>query len=263
MPDGVKVVLDGGDLLHRLSWGRGITYNQVVESYVDYVVRNYGTRASVVFDGYVSGPSTKDATHLRRQNGRKTACDVHFDGEMLICDTKEKFLSNPGNKQRFIYTLAQSFMEIGIEIFHVDGDADCLIVKTALTKATEHIVAVVGRGTDLLVLLLYHFQPQGCNNVYFDTGGKIWDIGAARESLGPHVCKNILFAHALGGCDTTSSLFNMGKKQPVIHLRESAVFRQMAHVFRSGTKRTTQEDIIEAGERELWWLCMVEKKTTA
>jgi len=79
LPDGVKVVLDGGDL-------------------------------SVVFDGYVSGPSTKDATHLRRQNGRKTACDVHFDGEMLICDTKEKFLSNPGNKQRFIYTLAQSFM---------------------------------------------------------------------------------------------------------------------------------------------------------
>ena len=214
-----------------------------------------------MFDGYVSGPSTKDATHLRRQHGRKTACDVHFDGEMLICGTKESFLCNPGTKRHFIYTLAQSFMENGIEIFHTDGDADYLIVKTALTKATEHTVAVIGRDTNLLVLLLYHFQPQVCN-VYFDSGGKIWDIGEERESLGPQICRNILFAHALEGCDTTSSLFKMGRKQPVIHLRDSAVFRQMAQVFTVAPSAPHKTRSLER-ERGIWWLCMVEQKTAA
>jgi len=38
----------------------------IPDSYVDFTVFNYGT-ATVVFDGYQEIPSTKDNTHVRRQ----------------------------------------------------------------------------------------------------------------------------------------------------------------------------------------------------
>ena len=35
----VKFVLDGGALIHRLSWPRGLTYDVVCEMYIEYVTR--------------------------------------------------------------------------------------------------------------------------------------------------------------------------------------------------------------------------------
>lgn len=43
----VHYVINGGFLLHRLAWGRWVTYNQLIASYVDYVGRRYH-KASVV-----------------------------------------------------------------------------------------------------------------------------------------------------------------------------------------------------------------------
>ena len=37
------------------------------------------------------------------------------------------------------------------------------------------------------------------------------DILSIKEALGVTVCNNILFIHAIAGCDTTSSLFGTGK----------------------------------------------------
>ena len=54
-----QYVLDGGSLLHRISWAKDKTYCETAKS------SRYG-RAIVIFDGYGSGPSTKDMTHLRR-----------------------------------------------------------------------------------------------------------------------------------------------------------------------------------------------------
>ena len=42
LPQKVHYVLDGSSLLHHLMWGRGVTYNQVLQSYIDFVTRNYG-----------------------------------------------------------------------------------------------------------------------------------------------------------------------------------------------------------------------------
>ena len=55
----VHFVLDGGALLHRVLWPRNITYDAICSLYVQYVERRYG-KATVVFDGYENGPSTKD-----------------------------------------------------------------------------------------------------------------------------------------------------------------------------------------------------------
>lgn len=78
--EGVHYVVDGGALLHRVPWPRGATYESIARLYVEYVCRKYGT-ATVVFDGYADGPSTKDCTHQRRTSGH--APTINFDASMV------------------------------------------------------------------------------------------------------------------------------------------------------------------------------------
>ena len=66
--DNVQYVLDGGSLIHRISWVYGAKFDSICENYVNLVVRNYGL-PHIVFDGYNNGPTTKDTTHLRRTKG--------------------------------------------------------------------------------------------------------------------------------------------------------------------------------------------------
>ena len=64
-PKDVQFVIDGGSLLQSLQWPwkRGSTFQTIIGAYVHFVTSHY-LRALVVFDGYASGPSTKDMTHL-------------------------------------------------------------------------------------------------------------------------------------------------------------------------------------------------------
>ena len=61
----VQYVIDGGSLMYRITWQRGITYSGICTQYMTYVRRRY-SNAIVVFDGYEAGTSTKDMTHKRR-----------------------------------------------------------------------------------------------------------------------------------------------------------------------------------------------------
>ena len=63
-------------------------------------MQHYG-KAFVVFDGYDSGPSTKDNAHLRRTREQMT--EVHFTGLTIMNVKKDMFLSNKKNKQSFIF----------------------------------------------------------------------------------------------------------------------------------------------------------------
>jgi hypothetical protein len=96
-PD-VRYVLDGGALVQRLSWPRGVTYDTIYQLYVNYVTSKYG-QATVVFDGYHDGPSTKDVTHMRR-TGACTGPIVNFANDMILSSKKDIFLANNVNKQR-------------------------------------------------------------------------------------------------------------------------------------------------------------------
>ena len=60
-----KYVLDGGVLLHRIPGQLGDTYGKILHDYGNYVTKHYG-QAVVVFDGYETGPSTKDSMHQCR-----------------------------------------------------------------------------------------------------------------------------------------------------------------------------------------------------
>ena len=60
--DDVHFLLDGGALLNRIPWQCGHTFASILALYDKYVADHYGRVITVVFDGYESGPSTKDAT---------------------------------------------------------------------------------------------------------------------------------------------------------------------------------------------------------
>ena len=98
-PSDTVYVLDGGSLLQRLPWPLA-TYKEIANMYSAYVVKKYGS-ATVVFDGYPSGPSTKDFKHQRRTKGHKEPV-VSFTEDMVCKGPKDKFLSNRINKPSFI-----------------------------------------------------------------------------------------------------------------------------------------------------------------
>ena len=209
----------------------------------NFIIRVYG-KGIVVFDGYNNGPSTKDMTHLRRTNGCSGGPDICFSGDMLLCETKQRFLMNSARKQEFIKHLIATFRENGFESVQAPGD-----VKTALEKATETQTAVV----DLLILFLFHVSFEH-RNVIFTPGSKksgatVWDIKAVQDAFGASVCQNILFAHAIASSNTTNSLFTIGKSLPLRKMKESQVFRERAQVFT--TTGSSREEIIAAGEKAL------------
>ena len=87
----VQHVLNGGALLHRITWLHGFpTYQEVCALYGDHVSRNFGP-AIVVFDGYRI-PSTKYTTHQRR-SCCKVGIYVTFTGDM-----KFSFRTSPTNR---------------------------------------------------------------------------------------------------------------------------------------------------------------------
>lgn len=134
VPDHAIIVIDGGSLLHRIPWPRGSTYKKLLEMYTNFAIRMYG-KGTIVFDSYCHGTSTKDVAHMRRTHGGNVGTTVSFDEDMLLCDSKERFLRNPANKQHFINMLDCALQAHGFDTRHSVGDADRLIVETALEKA--------------------------------------------------------------------------------------------------------------------------------
>ena len=66
---------------------------------------------------------------------------------------------------------------------------------------------------------------------------------------GAYVCDNILFAHALLGCDTTSRVFGFGKSIALKQLQNSPDFNFLAGVFIN--RLAEPEEIAKAGESAL------------
>ncbi|KAK3709221.1 hypothetical protein QZH41_004579 [Actinostola sp. cb2023] len=249
----VHYVVDGGALLHRVSWPRGIDYETIFTHYVEYVERKYG-KATVVFDGYEDGPGTKDCTHQRRTG--TCGPTVNFSSNMIFQSKKEDFLANKVNKQRFINFLSERLQAARCTSAHAVGDADLLIVQTAVESARYTTTALVGDDTDLLVLLCFHADME-MHDLFFmpeprhrsTKPRRIWNIKETKLALGPSVCANILFVHAILGCDTISRVHGLGKGVALKKVADNAEFRDQALVFIHSA--ASREDVIKAGEKAL------------
>ena len=112
-----------------------------------------------------------------------------------------------------------------------------MIAQKAVEVAREVDTVLVGDDTDLFVLLRYYASLE-CHIIFFKPelkkGSKnpgVWNITAVKEKLGPELCSNILFLHAILECDTTSQLFGIGKGTSLKKFKSSKHFVAQANVF--------------------------------
>lgn len=204
-------IIDGGFLLHRVHWSEGCTYNEILDAYVTYVLRHF-QETTVVFDGYNGEDTTKDAEQKRRYGEKVQQREIFFNLSMKVTSTREKFLANKNNKTRLIEALKIRFVSRGISVRQAEGDADLLIVQTAIdtasTKQTKKVY-IVGEDVDLLVLLIYHSSLRDdVNNVKLLKPGKTTQKGKTKDSVYcpqsirsdfPNIENYILFLHAFSG----------------------------------------------------------------
>ncbi|KAJ8878756.1 hypothetical protein PR048_019342 [Dryococelus australis] len=193
-------VVDGGFLLHRVTWNVGTKLFSIFEQYVSYFVNHY----AVIFYGYEDVNSTKCAEQ-KRTGTSKTSVEVIFDENMLAAVQQENFLANKKNKTKLI--------ELGIEASTATGDADGSIVRCDLNKVTSHSsVFVIGEYVDLLVLLTAPIPSD--RNVYFMKPGRgnIEDkIYSTRQLQELPFSGSILFIHSFTGYNTTCAIFNKSR----------------------------------------------------
>ena len=134
--------------------------------------------------------------------------------------------------------LGQSLENVGCQTRNAKGGADVMIVETTVQSAKSCETTLVGDDTDLLVLLCFHVKEYYCE-VFFKpevrSGTKMssrcWNIKYVQRVLGRAVCNNMLFAHAILGCDTTSRVFSMGKGLTLKHIRSNKHFITQAEAF--------------------------------
>lgn len=152
----ITYILDGGALLHRIPWKRNEFFKNIPTSYLRYIKKHY-EEPIVVFDRYERGASTKDMAHRKRYRviGRK----IHFTPEMKLTMKKDEFFSCKSNKVRFLKFLRKILEENAITVIQAPGDADLLIVQTAVKSSLHRETVVISKDTDLLILLLHHMNP--------------------------------------------------------------------------------------------------------
>ena len=61
-----------------------------MKQYENYLLQHFGANSAIIFDGYDSGPSTKDSEHLRRST--KCGPDIVFGLEIADLQQPGSFL---------------------------------------------------------------------------------------------------------------------------------------------------------------------------
>ena len=146
----MKYVIDGGMLIHRITWKVESSFTDICASYVSFLSKY--PQCTVVFDGYRN--STKDMAHKVRLKNLSCS-NITVELSTCLAVKKAQFLSNPGNKQRFIDLLSEYLIRSGFSCLNAQSDADVLICRTAVTLLqTKCNVTVVGDDTDLLLILI-------------------------------------------------------------------------------------------------------------
>lgn len=248
-------VLDGGSLLHKIPWIKNTSYNEIIMNYVNYVLNNFG-KGTVVFDGYPNIPTVKDNTHIRRA-GSTVSPQIKFQKDMIFHGKKDVFLRNTSNKQRLINFIAIELEKAGVKIIHSEDDADVDIVKEAIGQSLDYKTIVIGEDTDLLILLLNYFNSDSKGLLF--KSNKCYpsishDITHYYNTLGEDVCSYLLFVHAFSGCDSTSSIYGIGKGIFLKKVMSDERLKEIAFTFLK--PNMSQKDVVLAGEAAM---CIIYK----
>lgn len=95
----------------------------------------------------------------KRRKGNFNAPEIIVKKSNETSVKREIFFSNKQNKGAFVKFLGNRLTQAGYHVLHAEEDADTLIAKTTIDAAKLRIVTLMSDDTDILCILLYHFQP--------------------------------------------------------------------------------------------------------
>lgn len=81
---GCTYVIDGGWLLHHVHWPHGKNYGEIFQIYVENINRNFGSNATVVFDGYNNEPMGVKSYERYRRKEKCVAADVDISEDKFV-----------------------------------------------------------------------------------------------------------------------------------------------------------------------------------
>ena len=124
------------------------------------------------------------------------------------------------NKEKFLQLLGRNLESAGHTVYYSSGDADCLIVRTALESAQVGPTVLIGDDADLIVMLAHHAEPNG-PDLYFKPEpkaqskkeAKTWNVRKTKQALDAKddsISKHLLFMHAVLGSNTKSKVYAFG-----------------------------------------------------
>ena len=107
----------------------------------------------IVFNGYSDELSTKVQEHACHSGS--SSADIQTKSSTKVTTSREAFLANPHNKVQLIKILSARVQAIGFMTEQSTGDADTLIVKSAINYAQNGCsVITMVEDIDILVLLM-------------------------------------------------------------------------------------------------------------
>jgi len=243
---------------------------EVVQKRIVGLLRNRSLSLSsvtIVFDRYDNPSSIKSAERERRGSHSEQAYQISGNRQV---PNYRKFLKGSRNKASLAEYISNYIIEHVAEYLPNDtsvvlagGFSEATLVKSVSTSAVQNLESLYcnqeeadtrmilhachlsqqhGRlivrcdDTDVLVLLVhYHSGGHLSDEVYMYAGhsGKerYIPVHCIAKELGPLVCGSLPAAHALTGCDTTSSLYRIGKKSAYSKLVKYADSLTNLHSF--------------------------------
>ena len=237
-------VVDGGALLHKVRWKKGMKFSEIGNVYVHYVKMHY-EKAVIVFDGY-EDESMKRHEHLRR-NSVPQSIFAKVDTNYLAPFTEDRYLSWTENKVEFIKFISNLLRQYDFKVTNCSGDADSTIVATSpeFTSQRTGPVNIIADDTDIVIMLMHHWKTDIHDDVDFvqERFSKAWSVQSANQSI-EDIKDDLLFLHAWSGCDTTSSIFGKGKGNLLTILRKSPSLKEKSAIINNAW--SSQNEVGEA-----------------
>ena len=224
--------------------------NKYFQLITAHLGNNGCNRVDVVFDRYDKEDSIKEAERARR--GSSSSFEVRISGPSTPVPKKwQNFISNPVNKTNLKAFLGSMWKEMAktrlagdqklvlagcfihsddtfaitqnqeTPLLHLSSDheeADTRMLLHASDCSRDHQrIVVQSPDTDVAALCVYACNMINTQQLWFRTGVKdklrFLSVHRLAEKLGEDLCRLIPSFHALTGCDSTSALYQIGKRK--------------------------------------------------
>ena len=238
------LIIDGQALVVALGkHDAAVTFGDLADTYVKTVLKAGSEyhRIDVVFDRY-RDETIKGTTRTRRSKTARPIRRLVEGRDVPLPNNLSNFLSLADNKAYLAHFLSEELCSqapMDKEIVVAGGFRDELEVKSSTgainlgpLKLTHeeadtrlvlhavhsqfHTVVVSSRDTDVLLLLVSHFQRMQCQHIWMKSGTskkrRYIPIDEVFNKLPSGSPSSMLAFHALTGCDTTSYIGNHAKR---------------------------------------------------